>query len=79
MSNPQAIFFDTSILVALLNKNPSEHKIAEQAFIYAEKFPHSALSLIFVIIVQAGSKPWILFGKEEANYLESLRLASTAP
>lgn len=52
MSNPQAFFFDASILVGFFNKNKSEEKLAEQAFEYANKFPHAARLVVTPCLVE---------------------------
>ncbi|MDZ4660707.1 MAG: hypothetical protein SGJ18_03725 [Pseudomonadota bacterium] len=52
MSNPKALFFDTSILVAFFNKNKTEEKIAEQAFQYADQFPHASRHIVTPCLVE---------------------------
>ena len=52
MNNPRALFFDTSILVACFNSNPTENKIADQAFEYADKYPHAARLTVSSCLVE---------------------------
>lgn len=52
MSNPQAFFFDASILVGFFNKNKSEEKLADQAFEYANGFPHAARLIVTPCLIE---------------------------
>jgi predicted nucleic acid-binding protein len=46
LSNPQAFFFDTSILVGLFNKNKTEENLAEKAFQYMGQYPHASRHIV---------------------------------
>lgn len=50
MSNPQAVFFDTGILIALCNK--SEQKIADAAIDRVAKLPHASRHMITPCMVE---------------------------
>jgi predicted nucleic acid-binding protein len=52
LSNPQAIFFDTSILVGFFNKNKTEEKIADLALQFADRFPHASRHIVTPCLVE---------------------------
>lgn len=52
MSNPLALFFDTSTLVAAFNKNKSEEQIAQAAIDYAAQYPHAARLTVSPCLVE---------------------------
>jgi predicted nucleic acid-binding protein len=52
LSNPQALLFDTSILLAHINRNKTENEIAAKALAYADQFPHAARLTVSACMVE---------------------------
>lgn len=68
MSNPQALFFDASILVGIFNKNKSEEKLAEQALLHADKFPHAARLVVTPCLVELFFKTQKVIAPKDIRY-----------
>ena len=51
-SNPQALFFDTGVLVALFSRDPPERPTADAVLAYIRKYPHASRHVVFPSLVE---------------------------